>query len=102
MKGCALLGDWVEDLRQTSWSLLFPISTSACCRHSDAQSVIFAADCAWRLCSAVEAEEGPRPRPSMPQLFSSCALLPVGPEDGSPPSPQLRVILGLLVCLVLR
>lgn len=76
MKGCALLGDWVEDLRQTSWPLLFPLSTSAGCRHSDAQSVIFTANCAWRLCSTVEAEEGHGQAQHAPQL---CLLLRTAP-----------------------
>lgn len=65
------LGDQAEDLRQTSWSRLFLSAPGVQgCRHSDAQSIVFTANCAW--CGA---EEGP-PRPSMhPSSVSS----PVGP-----------------------
>lgn len=94
-----LLGDQVEDLRQTSWFPLFPISTSAGCRHSDAQSNVFTANCAWRLCSTVELNRGRGPGPACTPALSPLLW---APEEGSSPSPQLGVIPGLLVCLVLR
>lgn len=73
-EGCALLGD--QALR--TWGR--PPGPGSSCQHrcrlqapSDAQSIVFTANCAW--CGA---EEGPRPRPSMrPSSVSS----PVGPEE---------------------